>query len=58
MYKIAVLPGDGIGPEVTREGLKVLKKPRRLPVLNMKPKSMILAASVILIQVIFYRNRH
>jgi len=25
MYKIAVLPGDGIGPEVTREGLKVVK---------------------------------
>ncbi len=24
MYKIAVLPGDGIGPEVVREGLKVL----------------------------------
>ncbi len=25
MYKIAVLPGDGIGPEVTREAMKVLK---------------------------------
>ncbi len=25
MYKIAVLPGDGIGPEVVREGLKVLE---------------------------------
>jgi len=25
MYKIAVLPGDGTGPEVTAEGLKVLK---------------------------------
>ncbi len=25
MYKIAVLPGDGIGPEVVREGLKVLR---------------------------------
>jgi 3-isopropylmalate dehydrogenase len=25
MYKIAVLPGDGIGPEVIEEGLKVLK---------------------------------
>ncbi len=24
-YKIAVLPGDGIGPEVTAEGVKVLK---------------------------------
>ena len=24
MYKIAVLPGDGTGPEVIREGLKVL----------------------------------
>ena len=23
-YKIAVLPGDGTGPEVIREGLKVL----------------------------------
>ena len=25
MYKIAVIPGDGTGPEVIREGLKVLK---------------------------------
>ena len=25
MYRIAVLGGDGIGPEVAREGLKVLK---------------------------------
>ena len=24
-YKIAVIPGDGVGPEVIREGLKVLK---------------------------------
>jgi len=24
-YKIAVIPGDGTGPEVTREGLKVLE---------------------------------
>ncbi|TET64754.1 hypothetical protein E3J48_00625, partial [Candidatus Aerophobetes bacterium] len=23
-YQIAVIPGDGIGPEVVREGLKVL----------------------------------
>jgi 3-isopropylmalate dehydrogenase len=26
MYKIAVIPGDGTGPEVTREGVKVLAK--------------------------------
>jgi len=25
MYKIAVIPGDGIGPEVTREALKVVE---------------------------------
>jgi len=25
MYRIAVIPGDGTGPEVIREGLKVLK---------------------------------
>lgn len=25
MLKIAVIPGDGIGPEVVREGLKVLE---------------------------------
>ncbi|MGB9780428.1 3-isopropylmalate dehydrogenase [Caldanaerobacter sp.] len=25
MYKVAILPGDGIGPEVIKEGLKVLK---------------------------------
>jgi len=25
MYKIAVIPGDGIGPEVVKEGLKVLE---------------------------------
>lgn len=26
MYRIAVIPGDGTGPEVVREGLKILKK--------------------------------
>lgn len=26
MYKIAVIPGDGIGPEVVREGIKILEK--------------------------------
>ncbi len=26
MYRVAVIPGDGTGPEVIREGLKVLKK--------------------------------
>jgi 3-isopropylmalate dehydrogenase len=26
MYKIAVIPGDGTGPEVVREGLKVLER--------------------------------
>jgi len=25
MYKIAVMPGDGTGPEVVSEGLKVLE---------------------------------
>ncbi|MCH8919633.1 MAG: hypothetical protein IIA23_02890, partial [Chloroflexi bacterium] len=25
MHRIAVIPGDGIGPEVVREGLKVLE---------------------------------
>jgi len=25
MYKIAVIPGDGTGPEVVAEGLKVMK---------------------------------
>ena len=25
-YKIAVIPGDGVGPEVLAEGIKVLKK--------------------------------
>ena len=25
MYKIAVIPGDGTGPEQVREGLKVLE---------------------------------
>ncbi|MFE4133718.1 hypothetical protein [Peribacillus sp. YIM B13482] len=26
VYKIAVIAGDGIGPEVINEGVKVLKK--------------------------------
>lgn len=29
MYKIAVIPGDGTGPEVVREGLKVLEAASR-----------------------------
>ncbi|MDI6809764.1 MAG: isocitrate/isopropylmalate family dehydrogenase [Candidatus Eisenbacteria bacterium] len=30
MYKIAVIPGDGIGPEVVREGVRVLDEAARL----------------------------
>ena len=26
MYKIAVLPGDGVGPEVTREAVKIIRR--------------------------------
>jgi hypothetical protein len=26
LYKIAVIPGDGVGPEVLAEGVKVLRK--------------------------------
>jgi 3-isopropylmalate dehydrogenase len=29
MYKIAVIPGDGTGPEVINEGLKVLEAAAR-----------------------------
>ncbi|MBV8172451.1 MAG: 3-isopropylmalate dehydrogenase, partial [Candidatus Eremiobacteraeota bacterium] len=29
-YKIAVIPGDGVGPEVTDEGLKILDKSAKL----------------------------
>jgi 3-isopropylmalate dehydrogenase len=29
-YKIAVIPGDGVGPEVTDEGLKVLERAAKL----------------------------
>jgi 3-isopropylmalate dehydrogenase len=29
-YKIAVIPGDGVGPEVTDEGLKVLERASKL----------------------------
>ena len=29
-YKIAVLPGDGIGPEVMREGTQVLNQAAKL----------------------------
>ena len=29
-YKIAVIPGDGIGPEVIAEGVKVLNEAARL----------------------------
>ena len=29
-YKIAVLPGDGIGPEVMHEGIEVLKQVAQL----------------------------
>ena len=29
-FKIAVIPGDGIGPEVVAEGIKVLKQIEKL----------------------------
>ncbi|MBI4845235.1 MAG: 3-isopropylmalate dehydrogenase [Candidatus Omnitrophica bacterium] len=38
MYNIAVIPGDGTGPEVVDEGLKVLKKVSKLYGLEYKTK--------------------
>ena len=41
-YKIAVIPGDGVGPEVLAEGIKVLKPWRRWTgpfLLNLKPST-------------------
>ena len=37
-YKIAVLPGDGIGPEVMREGTQVWTKRQCSMVLRLKWK--------------------
>jgi 3-isopropylmalate dehydrogenase len=39
MHKIAVLPGDGTGPEVVREGLKVLKAVAKLKGFEYKTKT-------------------
>ncbi len=39
MYKIAVLPGDGIGPEVVKEGLKVLSAVSSLTDFKMETKT-------------------
>ena len=41
-YHIAVLPGDGIGPEVMTQALKVLDAVRRLKVVS-KPMPCCLA---------------
>ena len=30
VHKIAVIPGDGVGPEVIREGVRVLEEAARL----------------------------
>ena len=34
MYKITVFPGDGIGPEVTAQAMRVLSKVAKLRKLN------------------------
>lgn len=39
IYKIAVIPGDGIGPEVVREGLKVLEAAARKHNFKIAPAS-------------------
>ena len=38
-YRIAVIPGDGIGPEVVAEGLKVLEAARRARVTGRAPST-------------------
>lgn len=40
-YKIAVIPGDGIGPEVVTEGLKVLNKVSKKETLFLTCRSLI-----------------
>ncbi|MFQ7583505.1 MAG: hypothetical protein ACLRMW_04885 [[Clostridium] symbiosum] len=35
VHKIAVIPGDGVGPDVIREGVRVLEEAARLDGLNL-----------------------
>ena len=37
MHRIAVIPGDGIGPEAIREGFRNARWPARFQVLNLAP---------------------
>lgn len=47
-WKIALIPGDGIGPEVVAEGVKVLKKLRSwIPVYPFRLRSSHGDASII-----------
>src|SRR3989338_3040009 len=47
MYKILVLPGDGVGSEVVREALKVLKKVESLAHLKFETKEAVVGGASI-----------
>ncbi|GIW63546.1 MAG: 3-isopropylmalate dehydrogenase [Patescibacteria group bacterium] len=46
-YKIAVLPGDGIGPEVTRQSVKILKELAKKYKINFKFQQGLIGAAAI-----------
>lgn len=55
-YNIAVLPGDGIGPEVMAEAIKVLNKVQENLVSNFTSTSFMSAVPQLIIVVAHYRQ--
>ena len=55
-YNIAVLPGDGIGPEVMAEAIKVLNKVQENLVSNLTSMSFMSAVPQSIIAVAHYRQ--
>ena len=56
-YNIAVLPGDGIGPEVMAEAIKVLNKVQENLVSNLTLTSFMWVVLQLIIVVTHYRQK-
>lgn len=56
-YNIAVLPGDGIGPEVMAEAIKVLNKVQENSVLNLTSMNFMSVVLQLIIVVAHYQQK-
>ena len=58
LYKLLILSGDGIGPEVMDEVIKVLNVLKKTVMLHLKYKKMILGERLMIDMVSPYQMKH